>query len=137
MNEKRRTWNEKEDGGCGTLARWLHGSLAGWRLAQTAGPAGVAETGSAAEADEPEEATDKTEEARRVATAEGGAVGELLGGVVPMAGEAEQDHDDGNQPENQAKSEEEQSGVDQHESVKILRIIFRNRFMQIRHIENW
>ena len=111
-------------------------SLAGWRLAQTAGPAGAAGAGSAAEAEVPEEAAEKTGGAGAAAVAEGGAVGELLGIVVSMAGKAEQDHDDGDQPEDQAKSKEEQSGVDQHDSDKILRIIFRNRFMQIHHIEN-
>lgn len=87
--------------------------------------------GSAADAEEPEKAAEESKPTVIAPLAHGGAIGEPVAVVVSVAGKAEQENDNGDQAEDQAKSEEEQSGVDQHNSDKIPSIIFRNGLLRI------
>lgn len=48
------------------------------------------------------------------------AVGLLIGDIVSMVREAEQEEDDGNQPNYQGDAEEEKPRIDEHRSIKVI-----------------
>lgn len=77
-----------------------------------AGAADADDDESAADAEVPEEAAEETGRTGAAAFAEDGAVDHEIGIVISVPGKAKEEEDQGDDAEDEAKSEEEQSGVD-------------------------